>query len=58
MAVETNKRSVRLGVMERIFLAVISRAASCFPAIGLASLPISYDDPTQRLPLILRVVPS
>jgi hypothetical protein len=46
-------------LMERIFLAVIcSSVVLLTTAIGLASPPINYDDLTQRLPLLLRVVPS
>jgi hypothetical protein len=45
--------------MERIFLAVIcSSVVLLTTAIGLASPPINYNDLTQHLPLLLRVVPS
>jgi hypothetical protein len=45
--------------MERIFLAVIcSSVVLLTTAIGLASPSTNYDDLTQRLPLLLRVVPS
>jgi hypothetical protein len=45
--------------MERIFLALIcSSVVLLITAVGLASPPINYDDLTQHLPLLLRVVPS
>jgi hypothetical protein len=45
--------------MERIFLVVIcSSVVLLTTAIGLASPPAKHEGLTQRLPLLLRIVPS
>jgi hypothetical protein len=55
----TDTRIVHWSGMERIFLVIIcSSVVLLTTAIGLASPPAKHEDLTQRLPLLLRIVPS